>query len=114
MFDAVLAIFNVPSLAYWTTGALAILAGVLIHTMSSSQMVTFIFAPVLAIGGLAGAHVFQQVGIYVSPDKDSNVVVAAGAGMIVTLLALLVVTRLAFVLRDFSRPIELAGRTQDD
>jgi hypothetical protein len=66
----------------------------------------------LWFGGLAGIFALRAFGVVFSPDKDSNVVIAATAGMMAGLLVAVAFARIYFLIvgTNPDKPFVKAGR----
>ncbi len=90
-------ILNASPLAYWVACALTLVAGGLVYAMSGSVALTLPFIPAVWVGALAGNYAFREAGIILMPDRDSNLVLTSGAGMIVAAVVVFLVLRATHV-----------------
>jgi uncharacterized membrane protein YeaQ/YmgE (transglycosylase-associated protein family) len=84
----------------YTLVVVALLAGwsgVLTMHVLSKTMLALVFVPGFIFGALVANYLFEVYGVYPTPDKETNVVVACTLGIIAALLVLLVVTRCAAI-----------------
>jgi len=68
-------------------------AGVLTLHVLSKTMLALVFVPGFIFGALVANYIFDEFGIYPTPDQETNVVVACTLGIVGALLVLLVATR---------------------
>lgn len=98
VLDTLYAILNADMFTYAVVTVLTTWAGTLFRHMSGSTALTTLFLPSVWLGAMAGIFYCREFGVIFTSDKDSNVVVASGVGMILGLVGMLVVTRLVYVL----------------
>lgn len=87
-----------------TVAGLAFAAGYLVKQMLSASLAV-LFVPGFIAGALASIYIFQEYGILIGPDNDTNAVLASGAGIIVALLILLGLVRFVLSLRKVRHPV---------
>ncbi len=87
---------NVMTVDQWTLfigAALSAWAGYLLKEALSSSLMAVLFFPGFILGGLISRYLFIHNGIFLSTNKDANVILATGAGIIASLLLLTVLVR---------------------
>lgn len=87
---------NVMTVDQWTlfiVAALSAWAGYLLKEALSSSLMAVLFFPGFILGGLISRYLFIHNGIFLSTNKDANVILATGAGIIASLLLLTVLVR---------------------
>ncbi len=67
------------------------------HVLSKT-MLALVFVPGFIFGALIANYVFEEFGVLVTSDQETNVVVACTFGIIGALLVLIVATRLTAAL----------------
>ncbi len=92
--DFMLVVTNASSWTYFVICSLALSAGYLLKEGLSSNWIAIFFFPGFVFGGLLGRHIFLTQGIFISGNKDANLILATGAGLIVALLFLVIALRL--------------------
>ncbi len=86
--------FEVDTYTIVVVALLAGWSGVLtVHVLSKATL-AMVFVPGFIFGALVANYLFEEYGIYPTPDKETNVVVACTLGIIAALLVLLIVTRI--------------------
>ncbi len=86
----------------WSLSVVLMLcAATMVLAMSESMALTVLYAPVLLAGALTSAWGFNTLGLLSAFNQDIAVIIATSAGMVVTLLPLLGLTRLTGVVHDF-------------
>lgn len=105
MMDTLLNIFVADLFSYIIVAMLTLWAGALIKAMTSSSALAWAFMPAIAFGALAAIDYFALEGIMLMSDKDSNVIVVSGVGMLVGLIAMLGVTKLVYLALDSRKPV---------
>ena len=97
MLDFVLEFMtNVMTVNQWTlfvVAALSAWAGYLLKEALSSTLMAILFFPAFIIGGLISRYLFIEHGIFLSTNKDANLVLATAAGIIAALLMLTIIVR---------------------
>lgn len=81
-------------LSYWVVAALALAAFVLMHATLPAKGLAYIFAPILAYGGLIGIYTANAVGLVFSAEKAVNDAAAAMIGMVAALVIMVLLKRL--------------------
>jgi hypothetical protein len=110
--DTMHAIVTVKTQVAVIAFVLTFLAALIIKSATDSTSLAALFVPALGFGCLVGVYSFKMAGVALSSSKDANVIAAAGIGMVVALVLMLIVVRIFGKFRDMTRPIDLAGRTQ--
>jgi len=87
--------FEVDAYTLVVVALLAGWSGILTMQVLSRTMLAMVFVPGFIFGALVANYLFEQYGIYPTPDKETNVVIACMLGIIGALLVLLVVSRLS-------------------
>jgi hypothetical protein len=107
-FDAVVQVFQgilaVSTTGWAVSGALSLVAFVVMHTVFPAKSLAAIYAPVLFFGGLVGIYVCQRNGLYFLRDEAANAVISATAGLVPALFAAIVATRLVYAATRRSAP----------
>lgn len=107
-FDAVVEVFHgilAVSAAGWAVCAgLTLVAFMVMRALFPVKSLATIYAPALFFGGLVGIYACQHNGLFFMRDEASNAVVSATAGLVVTLLAAIVVTRLVYAATRLAAP----------
>ncbi len=88
---------DVMTVDQWTlfiVAALSAWAGYLLKEALSSSLMAVLFFPGFLLGGLISRYLFIQNGIFLSTNKEANLILATGAGIIASLLLLTVLVRL--------------------
>jgi hypothetical protein len=73
-------------------------AGVLTLHVLSRTLLALVFIPGFVLGALIMNYAFELAGIYPTPDRQTNVVIACTVGMIVALFILLICLRVTAVM----------------
>jgi hypothetical protein len=76
-------------------------AGVLTLHVLSRTVLALVFVPGFILGALVTNYVFELTGFYPTPDRETNVVIACTAGIVMALLALLLFMRIAAITAFF-------------
>jgi hypothetical protein len=107
-FDAVAQVFHgilaVNATGWAVSGALSLVAFVVMRTVFPVKALATIYAPALLFGGLAGIYVCQRNGLFWTSDEASNAVISATAGFVAALFAAIVATRLVYAATRRSAP----------
>ena len=72
-------------------------AGVLTLHVLSRTLLALVFIPGFVLGALVMNYIFELVGFYPTPDRQTNVVIACTIGMIIALFILLICLRVMAV-----------------
>lgn len=113
MLDTFSAIFNVNFTIAVVVSVLVVGSAVIFREMTSSNMMTMFFVPVVAFGALASIYSLSQAGIFFTSNKEANAVVSSGFGMVFAFSVMLGVIRLWIAIGDMRRPPDAAGRLLD-
>lgn len=76
------------------------LSGILTMHLLSQTMLAMVFVPGFFSGALGANYLFERCGIYPTPEKETNVVVASTLGIVAALLILLILTRVTWAAAD--------------
>ena len=98
MLDFLNLTFEVDTYTIVVVALLSAWAGVLTLHVLSKTMLALVFVPGFIFGALVANFLFEEYGVYPTPDQETNVVVACTLGIIVALLILLVLTRFTTML----------------
>lgn len=85
---------NVNQWTLFIVGALSACAGYMLKEALSSGLIASIFFPFFLLAGLVSRHLFIEYGIFISDNKDANLIMATCAGLIVSLALLTILLRL--------------------
>lgn len=88
---------------------LSVMSYWIVRSMSGSLLLASVYLPFLIVGALSANYIFVKFDILPVQDKDSNVVFACGAGLVGTLLALLMLTRLISTVLEARRNKDRSG-----
>jgi hypothetical protein len=97
---------SVMTVSQWTlfiVGILSLWAGYILKEALSSTLMATAFFPFFLLGGLISRHLFIEYGIFISSNKDANLILATGAGLIVSLVVMTIFVRLYFYLSRISQ-----------
>jgi hypothetical protein len=103
MLDTIYAILNANAFTYYVVGSLTMFAAVIINALTDSRAIALSLVPPLWLGGLAGIFAFHAFNVVITPDKDSDVVIAATGGMAAGLLVALALARVYFLVTRNSK-----------
>ncbi len=76
-------------------------AGILTLHVLSRTVLALVFVPGFILGALVTNYVFELTGFFPTPDRETNVVIACTAGIIMALLVLLICMRVAAIMAFF-------------
>lgn len=82
-------LWAVDSFTLYVLGAIVLAVAWFIREIVGSTMLAAISAPILMLAGLMSQEVFQIAMLTVSYDRDSNVVVTVGVGVLAGLLLII-------------------------
>lgn len=88
MEDFLWSVSNIDAFTFYVLATLVFSVAYFIKELVGSTQLAAISLPVLTLGGLISNWMLQDVIIRVPLDKDSNVVVETGIGVVVALLLL--------------------------
>ena len=92
---------NVPSVTFTLILFMALSAALLVnHILQLGTYATLFCVPALVLSGLLGQAVFLAHGIAITPDKASNIAIAASAGFMFLAVAALTAYRIYTRLND--------------
>jgi hypothetical protein len=101
--------FAADTFSYIVVGFLAVLAGVMVKAMTDSWPLTILFTPVIWFCALAGIYACRVAGLIFTPDRESNLILSAGAGMVVAVALMLLLVRIGFLMGDQRKPVRRAS-----
>src|SRR5262249_19880829 len=110
MFDIIREIFAADTFSYSVALMLALVAGVLIASATSSSNLGAIYAPGIALGALTGIYAARVTHFAPTNDEYVDVVLAAAAGTIAGLGAMMLLTMLAHAITRVRKPLTVATR----
>ena len=112
VWDLVAPLFDHTDLVWSCAITLAIIGMAMIAHMTESTILALVYAPWIGLGGLAGDTAFNQLNFSLTEDATSNSIFAAAAGSALTLLSLLMLTRVltAFSMVFVRRPLSPSKR----
>ena len=68
-------------------------AGFLIVFVEPKKLLAQAFVPVIVVGALAAGYFFSEYGVFLSPEKETNLVLAGTIGASVALFVMLAMQR---------------------
>jgi hypothetical protein len=90
---------------YAVAGTLALFAGMVMSSVTSSFGLAAFYTPGIAFGGLSGIYAIREAGMRLSGDAYTDVVLSAAAGTLAGLAIMLVLTRLIHALTLIRKPV---------
>jgi hypothetical protein len=105
MADVIHQIFNVDAYTLSVVAALVGWAVILIALTLRSNMVAAYFLPFLALGAFLTLFACREFLITVVSDRNSNIIIVAGAGVIFGFLIGVGLQRLAYMIIDRAGPV---------
>lgn len=105
VFEVLRAIAMADTMSYWIVGSLTFAVFVVMRAMLPVKALAIVFAPFIFWGGLAGIYAGTHVGLSLSHDKASNIVVTSAFGMVAALLVMMLLTRLVDAMMRIRRPL---------
>ncbi len=97
--------FETSPVGYMVVIVLAVLAGVMIKTMTNSTWLTVLFSSANIFGAFAGMYIWKYAGVPLVYGKEPNLVVGACAGMLVSFLIILGVLRAIYMLLESKKAL---------
>lgn len=94
MLDFLTTVMTVDQWTLFIIGLMSAWAGYILKEALSSGFLATIFFPVFLFGGLLGRYVFIEMGLFISQNKDANLILATGAGLIVSLVVVTILARM--------------------
>ena len=98
MLETLNIILSVPTGTTYLVAALTLASALMFFQMTGSRTLTLLFTPLGAVGALVGIYVTNELGVYFSPDEDSNVIMSGLLGLLISLIIVILFARVTYIL----------------
>ncbi len=93
------------SMTYWIVGALTLVVFLVMRAMLPVKGLSLVFAPAIFWGGLTGVYTSMHMGIFLTHEKASNIVMTSALGMILALVIMVLLARAVEAVLRIRKPL---------
>lgn len=111
MADTIYSILSVDEFTIWLVAAISAACAMLLYLMTESRLLTIVFTPMSCFAALTGIWLSNELGLYYSGDRDSNIALGALIGLIFSAVVIVLAVRFTFMIVNWLTPTPVNNRT---